>query len=295
MEAGGGAVIARALRNLGYHVEIFETRQLSKFLRLRRNKTDPDDARGIAEASRLGRHTLSQVHLKSLDSQAIQSRLVLRRHIIRDRIAAVNLLSRQLELYGGRIGRREANACLSTRAQAEIIRLFGRHASPLKDDFQLLLKNCEQLLAQQKHYDEMLKVTAFENETCRLLMEVPGVGPVCALTFYAAVDDPNRFARAHDIGSYFGLAPKLHESGTTSRRPRISKMGNRAVRSLLVRAAIIFMRSRDRDPALYRWALGVEERAGKLRARVALARKLAIILLTMWRRNEHYRRKGDAC
>ena len=96
----GGAAIARGLRSLGYKVDIFETRQLSKFLRVRRNKTDLDDARGIAEAVRLGRSTLSRVHLKSLECQSLQSRLVFRRRVIKQRIATVNLLCSSLSFMG---------------------------------------------------------------------------------------------------------------------------------------------------------------------------------------------------
>ena len=292
MEAGG-IPIARGLRTLGYKIEIYENRQLSKFLKVRRNKTDLDDARGIAEASRLGQHTLSKVHLKSLDCQALQSRLVFRRHVIRERVAAVNLLCRQLELYGGRLSRNDAIAHLSVRAKAEILRLFSRQKNPLADDFMRLLAHCELLLERQAFYDQGLRRLAFENKTCRLLMQIPGVGPICALTFYAAIDDPARFHRVQEVGSYFGLAPRLQASGMTSRRPRISKMGNGAVRTLLVRAATSFMKSNERDPIIYAWALGVEARSGRLPARVALARKLSILMLTMWKKNQPYHHQAD--
>lgn len=292
MEAGGIS-IARGLRTLGYKVEIYENRQLSKFLKVRRDKTDSNDARGIAEASRLGQHTLSKVHLKSLDCQELQSRLVFRRHVIRERIAAVNLLCRQIELYGGRLSRNDAIAHLSERAKAEILRLFARQKNPLADDFTRLLAHCETLLDRQEFYDRELRRLAHENEVCRLLMQVPGVGPICALTFYAAIDDPARFRRVQEVGSYFGLAPRLNESGLTARRPRISKLGNSAVRTLLVRAATSFMKCKERDPVIYNWALGVEARSGKLPARVALARKLSVLMLTMWKNNESYHHQAD--
>lgn len=285
----GGIAIARGLRTLGYTVTLYENRQLSKFLRLRRNKTDLDDARGIAEASRLGRHTLAAVHLKTLSAQALQSRLVLRRHIIRDRIAAVSLLCRQIELYGGRISKSDASRQLSDSAHREISKLVRRRNGPPVDALLHLLSFCEHLTEQQRHYDKMLIAFAQANAACRLFMEIPGVGPICALYYVAAIDDPHRFRRAHDVGSYFGLAPRLNESGLSVRRPRISKMGNRAVRTLLVSSAMTYMRSKNRDPALYQWALGVEARSGKMRSRIALARKLSVIMLTMWKNEEHYR------
>ena len=285
----GGAAIARGLRSLGYKVEIFETRQLSKFLRVRRNKTDLDDARGIAEAVRLGRSTLSRVHLKSLECQSLQSRLVFRRRVIKQRIATVNLLCRQLELYGGRIKRNDAIAHLPARARAEITKVFGRQRSTLVQELHRLILVCESLRTEQSYFDAMLREEAANSEICQRFMEIPGIGPVCALTFYAAIDDPHRFPCTRKVGSYLGLAPKLRESGLTSRPARISKMGNRATRALLVRAAIAFMRSNDRDEQLYDWATGVEARSGRLRSRVALARKLATIMLAMWKSGERYR------
>lgn len=280
--------IARGLRSLGYRVEIFETRQLSRFMKVRRNKTDANDARGIADACRVGRTALARVHLKSLESQTLQSRLVFRRRIIRERIAAVNLLCRQIELYGGRVSKSEALADLSGRANAEIRKLFGRVDALIVEDLKALVTTCERLRAEQAFYDQELRTAALTDPNCRRFMTIPGVGPICALTFKAAIDDPDRFFRARDVGSYLGLAPRLRESGLTSRRPRISKMGSSAVRALLVRAAIMFMRSKASDSGLGQWTVGVEHRSGKLTSRVALARKLAVIMLAIWKSGESY-------
>ena len=129
---------------------------------------------------------------------------------------------------------------------------------------------------------------ANENETCRRFMEIPGVGPICALTFYAAVGEPNRFRRCTDVGSYLGLTPKTHQSGLISRPGRISKMGNKEARSLLVTASTQFMRLSDPGTAIHTWARAVELRRGRLKSRIALARKLATVMLAMWKTGEHY-------
>jgi transposase len=139
--------------------------------------------------------------------------------------------------------------------------------------------------------DRELKHAAGENEVCRRLMEVPGVGPLCALTYYAAVDDPHRFSRTSDIGSYFGLAPRIHESGLTSRKSRISKMGSKSVRSLLVHAATVHLMYEKRDSALHDWTLRLEHRRGRRPSRVALARKLAVIMLAIWKSGGHFEPK----
>lgn len=288
METGPGVSLARGLRSLGYSVDLYEVRQLSKFLRCRRNKTDAGDAFGIAEAGRVGTPLISKVYLKSLESQILQSRLTIRRRLIRHRVSATNLLCRQIELYGGRIRRCKRSMQLREQVEAELRNLFGKTPNPLASALRLLLDHCEQLLAYQSTIDRELTRFASNNEICRRFMEIPGVGTHCALTFYATVDDPHRFRRSADIGSYFGLTPKLYQSGLAMRHGRISKMGNSAMRTLLVHAALSFMRWSSTDSLLRTWASSVEERRGRGKARVALARKLAVIMLAMWKSGANY-------
>ena len=288
LEAGSGVSLARGLRSLGYSIEIYEARQLSKFLRVRRNKTDAGDASGIAEAGRIGASMVSKVYLKSLESQSLQSRLTIRRHLIRERVAAVNLLCRQIELYGGRVRRSPRAVHLRERVEAQLRTIFGKTSPPLRTDLRSLLEHCQRMVTYQEELDKELEDLAFESEVCRRFMEIPGVGPICALTFYAAIGEPHRFRRSADVGSYLGLTPRLYESGLTSRIGRISKMGNRAVRSLLTHASIRLMCSRS-DCELRQWAAQVEQRRGRPRARIALARKLAVVMLAMWKSGEPYR------
>jgi transposase len=170
----------------------------------------------------------------------------------------------------------------------EIRKLFGSGSSALVAQLRHLADHCERLIAYQRAIDRELKHIAHENDVCRRLMEIPGVGPLCALTFYAAVDDPHRFSRSADIGSYFGLAPRVHESGLTLKKARISKMGNKSVRSLLVHAAALHLRHCRPDSAIRDWALRIEERRGRLPSRVALARKLSVIMLAIWKNGSHF-------
>jgi len=293
LEAATGMNLARGLRNLGYSVELFEARKLSKFLRIRRNKTDAGDASGIAHAGRLGAGTVSRVHLKNLECQSVQSRLVIRRHLIRQRVAALNLLGRQLELYGGRL-KSTKPAQLRGAVEAETRRLFGKAATPLARELLHLADHCEALFDHQLGVDRELKQFASQNEVCSRFMEIPGVGPLCALSFYSAVGDPFRFRRSTDVGSYFGLVPQIHQSGLTLRVGRISKMGNTAVRTALVQASMTFMRYASPESQLRLWASSVEERRGRRKARVALARKLSTVMLAMWRNGEAYHPRAVA-
>jgi transposase len=288
LEAGTATHVARGLRSLGYPVELYEARQLSKFLRVRRNKTDAGDANGIAEAARISASLVSKVYLKSLASQSLQSCLAIRRHLVRQRVAAINMLGRQFEVFGGRLRGKLQNAQLGSAVDAEIRKLFRNESSALVVQLRYLGDHCERLIAYQRIIDRELKHAAHENEVCQRLMEIPGVGPLCALTFYAAVDNPHRFSRSADIGSYFGLAPRLHESGLISRKSRISKMGNKSVRSLLVHAAGLHLRYCRPDSAVREWTLRLEKRRGRLPSRVALARKLAVIMLAIWKSGGHF-------
>lgn len=191
--------------------------------------------------------------------------------------------------FGGRIKSRAASGLLRQRAEAETKKLFGKAPNPVVAELRHLLDLCEQMMAYQQAIDVELKQLASEMDVCRRFMEIPGVGPICALTFYASVGEPHRFRRSTDIGAYLGLTPKLHQSGLTRRVGRITKMGNASTRSLLVGASTHFMRWGDPGTQLHAWGRQVEQRRGRGRARVALARKLATIMLAMWKTGDSYR------
>lgn len=289
MEAGTGTHLARGLRSRGYSVDLYETRQLSKFLRARRNKTDAGDAIGIAEAGRIGATIVSKVHLKSLECQLLQSRLVMRRHLIRRRVAMTTLLCRQIQLFGGRVSANTRTGQLRIEVEREIRRIFGRAPNAAVPELLFLLEQNELLRAHERFVDEQLRQAALELEVCRRFMGIPGIGPICALTYYAAVSDPHRFANSAQIGAYLGLTPRVRQSGLSRRTGRISKMGNRGARSVLVNAATLFMRWSNEDADLKKWTLSIEERHGRIKSRVALARKLAVIMIAMWKSGEAYR------
>jgi transposase len=121
-----------------------------------------------------------------------------------------------------------------------------------------------------------------EDAPCRRLMGVPGVGPLVAITFTSAVDDPARFRRSRAVGAHFGLTPKKYQSGETDVTGGISKAGDAMVRTALYEAANVMLTRVGRFSTLKRWALGVAQRRGMRRAKVALARKLATVLHRLW-------------
>ena len=119
-------------------------------------------------------------------------------------------------------------------------------------------------------------------------MSVPGVGPICALSFKSVIADPHRFVHSSDIGSYLGLTPRLFQSGQSTRTGGISKMGNRAMRALLVQSAMVFMRSAPEDCALRQWAYSTRAAAGTPHRASGLGSQARDHLLVSWKTNNSY-------
>ena len=117
---------------------------------------------------------------------------------------------------------------------------------------------------------------------CQRLMSVPGVGAVVAITFRSGIDDPSRFRRSRDVGPHFGLTPRKYQSGELDVTGSISKVGDRMVRTALYEAASVMLTRTVRMSPLKSWALGVAKRRGTKKARVALARKLGVVLHRIW-------------
>lgn len=114
-------------------------------------------------------------------------------------------------------------------------------------------------------------------------MTTPGVGAIVALTYVSAIDDPGRFSSSKRVGAHFGLTPKKYQSGEIDITGRISKTGDAGVRAVLFEAAHIIWTRPLKTGALKSWAMKLSRRAGMKKAKVALARKLAVILHRMWR------------
>jgi transposase len=281
-EAGSDTHIVRKLRDAGFPVAIFETRKASRFLAIRRSKTDASDAHGLADLARLGRHTVAQVHLKSLECQKLRSQLALRQRLVRVRVATEGAMRSQLALYGRSLKKQYSIDLMIERTRAEVADLKSAEGVDLYDDIEPLLDVAQSLRRYIDKMDRELAARAKAHPVCQRLMGVTGVGPICSLSFYSAIEDPDRFARTDRVAAYLGLVPRRYQSGDTSYTRGITKTGNAMTRSHLVNAAVVFA-SKGPDSALKAWAMSLRERIGARRARVALARKLAIVLLTMWK------------
>jgi transposase len=282
VEAGSDTHTVRQLREHGLPVALFEARKASRFLAIRRNKTDASDARGLADLARLGQKTVSRVHLKSLECQQLRSQLAMRHRLVKVRVATESAIRSRLALYGVHLKKQYSPELLRERVAAHIARLKESDGVDLDEDLEPLLDVAESLRRYTKKLDARLEKAAKNHPVCRRLMQVTGVGPICSLSFYSAIEDPSRFTRASDVAAYLGLVPRRHQSGEVSYTRGITKTGNTMTRTHLVNAALVFG-FKGPDSHLKRWASALRERAGTRRARVALARKLSILLLTIWK------------
>lgn len=289
VEAGGCALsLTRKLRESGFQVRVLETRYVSRFLKVSQNKTDRNDARGIAEMVRLGASAVPDVMIKSEAIQMLRSELVLRHRMMAERISLENALRGTLRINGGHLGRLYSGTHFERLIAEELDRLRAGGV-----DLREVVSPVAALLVQMRRTIERmnrrLAHIADELDVCKRFMTIPGVGTICALSFYTAIADPHRFERNADVGPYLGLVPRISQSGGMMRSGRISRMGNTMTRTHLVSAAKAMLRLSNKDSDARRWALKILERSGRGKAQVALARKLATIMLAMWKSGEPFR------
>jgi len=287
LESGSFAIVLyRSLLKLGYPLAMFEARQASKFLSIRKNKTDKNDARGLADIARLGRGSVSEVRVKAPECQRLRSTLVTRQKLVKTRTAIEANMRSLFRLYGGKLRSSHSAAALRKNVSDELRRLRKFEKIDLSEEIEPLLALSTATRAYIDNLDGKLSKQAEEDPVCRRFLEIPGVGPITALAFYSAVDDPHRFHRNADIGAYFGLVPKVRQSGQSTTRAGITKSGDRLTRTYLTTAAQLHLRNAHSSLAL--WGINLSKRLSKRGVHVALARRLAVTMLAIWKSGGHY-------
>jgi transposase len=263
------------LQEAGFEVMCMEARQVAAALSAMRNKTDRNDAQGIAQLLRTGWY--SPVHVKSLQSHQIRALLSSRRAVLTKCVDLENELRGLLKVFGIRLASKVPHGSFDTvlRPLVSADPALARALVPLLDARLILYKIYLKL-------DNEVKAMVRSDPVCRRLMTVPGVGAVTALTFKAAVDDPSRFRSSRTVAAHFGLTPRRYQSGETDNPGHISRAGDREVRSALYVSAHALV-SRDKSwSSLKAWGVRLARTRGHRRAVIAVARKLAVILHKMW-------------
>jgi transposase len=263
-----------AMKRAGLSVELLETRHVRDAFKAMPVKSDRNDARGIAQLMRLG--WFRPVHCKSIGAQETRAVLTARKLVQAKLLDVENSLRGILRGFGLKVGKTTVRGFAG-----RIEELVAGHPS-LQAIAQALLAVRAVLLREFNGFERRVRAMARSDAKARLLMSTPSVGPIVALTYAAAIDDPERFKSSKQAGSHFGLTPKKHQSGETDRSGRISKIGDAAVREALYQAAHIMLTKAVKGCSeLKSWAMRIARRAGMSKAKVALARKLAVIMHRM--------------
>ena len=263
-----------AMREAGLAVELLETRHVRDAFKAMPVKSDRNDARGIAQLMRLG--WFRPVHCKSIAAQETRAVLTARK-LLQSKLRDVeNSLRGILRGFGLKVGKTTAR-----RFAGRIRELVAGHPS-LETIAQALLAVHAVLLHEFNGFERRVRIMARANLQAKLLMTTPAVGPIVALTYASAIDDPGRFKSSKAAGAHFGLTPKKYQSGQTDVSGRISKIGDAAVREALYQAAHVMLTKAVKGCSqLKSWAMRIARRAGMRKAKVALARKLAVIMHRM--------------
>jgi transposase len=275
LESGPTSVwLTHTLLAEGLPVVCLDARHAQAVRSVRPNKSDRSDARGLAEMVRVG--WFKAVQVKSMAAHERKALLIARHQLVEMRVQIDNQLRGILKTFGLVIGKC-GHGQIGQRAEqlAE-----GRPGIDCVVASMVAVR--DSLLQQIAVFDRAIRRLVKADDTARRLMTVPGVGPVVALAYRAVIDDPKRFDHARDVGAYLGLTPQRYQSGEVDRAGRISKCGDGFVRTCLYEAAGVLLIKVKRWSPLKAWGVRLMKRVGAKKAKVAVARKLAVILHCIW-------------
>jgi transposase len=276
-----------AMREAGLAVELLETRHVRDAFKAMPVKSDRNDARGIAQLIRLG--WFRPVHCKSLPAQETRAVLTARK-LVQSKLHDIEMSLRGiLRGFGLKVGRTTPK-----RFAGRIHELVAGQAT-LEGIAERLLAVHAVLLREFNGFEKQVRGMARTDAKARLLMTMPAIGPIVALLYPSAIDDPARFRSSKAAGAHFGLTPRKHQSGETDVSGRISKIGDAGVREALYQGAHVMLTKPVKGATqLKSWAMRIAKRAGLRKAKVALARKLAVILHRMLADNQPFNPNGSA-
>jgi transposase len=268
------------LTTLGLRCQLIETRHVRTAFKIMPVKTDKKDARGIAQLMRLGWYR--PVHCKSLPSQEVRAILTARK-LLQSKLHDIEMSLRGiLRGFGLKVG-----ATTTSGFEGRIRELCEGHDT-LTQIANALLEARRVILAQFNAFERRVMAMAKADARTRRLMTIPGVGPLTSLTFVSAIDQTERFSSSRDVGPHFGLTPRKYQSGETDYTGRISKAGDVAVRVALYEAANVMLMRSSKASHLKLWATAIARRSGMKKAKVALARKLGVVMHAMLRNGQDF-------
>jgi transposase len=282
--------ISRLLEKLGHEVVVANARRV-KLISESSRKNDDVDAELLARLVRADRQLLSPVKHRGEEAQADLMAVRVRAQLVELRTQAASAARGLVKPFGQRLPSCDADSLSKAHA--------GHLNAAIRGHAERLLGVVEELTKQIEACDKELERIAkerYDKETTQL-RQVPGVGPITALTFVLTLDDAGRFAKSRDVGCFLGLRPRSRQSGASEPEMRISKEGDGYLRTLLVQCAQYILSRRGPDSDLKRWGLLIAakgKKKAKKRAVVAVARKLAVLLHRLWVSGEEYERRRSS-
>lgn len=257
-------------------------RHAKKVLSARVNKSDPLDAEGLAQMARTG--WFKAVRIKAEATHLDRARLKIRQQLVETRLAMAGQLRGLLKVFGLRLGKVTTPA----RRRERLTVLFALKPE-LEPVLKPLIESLEVIEAQIRRSTRELAAIAEADPVATRLMTTPSVGPFVALVYKTSIEDPGRFARGEDAGAFAGLTPRRNQSGERDHKGHISRAGDPMLRSALYEAANNLLARVKRPCALQTWGRELARTKGAKRARVAVARKLAVLLHRMWSSETDFR------
>ena len=273
--------VARHLESLGSEVIVGDPRFGPMYAQLdKRIKTDKRDARGLMHANRL--EAVHPAHRRSDETRAIRAKLLVRANFVRARARMVTQIRSLLESRGIPLVSCEIANFVKRLEGVQIDESLGDAILPL-------VAHVHELDGTLDALDAEMTVIAANHPIARRLDRVAGVGPITALAFVTAIDNPKRFENARQVASYFGFVPSERSSGEKQHRGATTKTGDTLTRGYLMQCAwCIFRSKRPAVAPLRAWALEVAKRRGKKIAVAGIARRLVRILFAMWRDDKDF-------
>ncbi|MBF9052249.1 IS110 family transposase [Roseobacter sp. HKCCD9010] len=282
--------LQRGMSRLDLPATSIDARKAHKSLSARLNKSDTADTEGLAQLARTGWFT--PVYIRSEEADRLRSLVGARERLIRLRKDLEGHIRGVLKTFGIRMtGMGQGRLRQAFRDQLASAGEANPVLRAIADGF---IAAHATLCEAEDDLGKAVKKSAKAHPVARRLMTIPGVGPISALSFIALVDDPTRFSRTSDVGAFLGLTPKRHQSGEMDWSGRVSKCGDGAMRGLLFEAASCLIRQVKRFSPLKSLAVRLAGRRGFRKAAVATARKIAVLMLTLWKNETEYQWTKEA-
>ncbi len=273
--------VADLLETWGHRATVIDTRKAKGVIRTKK-KTDKLDARNLARMSRTGWYTT--VHRKSPEAREMRTYLQARQGLLETALAQGSRIRGLLRAHGIKLGQ------VPDSAYAARVRDAAMEKAPqLWPMLQPLVELRGQALYWAAQMKKSLTRQISQDPVGKRLMSTPGIGPLTALAYKATIDKPERFASSHQVGAYVGLVPSTEQSGQRDFHGRITREGDGLLRSYLFEAAHVLLTRRRGTCRLKRWGLRLAKKKGYGKARVAVARKLAVLLHHLWITGQNYK------